>query len=265
MEFVKDIIAKFAIDNGVLIVGALIALVAVGMLLGSARKMIATLFVGSLNAGEAAAKHLIEKPKGVLLSIGLTCIVLPSIAGGYWLSPTKIMEKPVIVEKPVIKIVEKPIIERVPVTDNSMIERLQRELAQASARGARFEEQLSLAQRNAQTLSDEKQQYAARVADLNSRLYALTPTADKQRMQQLSGQLDELHETQLQANVARAKITRERWESLFLWPSSSAVPGREEDCYHKQCAPCMRNYAVYKQMALILKQHGGWTVASWED
>lgn len=262
MEYVKEMLLRFVLENGSLIAAGLIALAAVGMLLGSIKKMIVALFTSSLRVGEEAAKRVMEKPKGLILAGSVLGAVLPAWWIGYSRAPVKI------VEKPVVRIVEKPVIERVP--DTAIVNRLQGELQQAEAKASGLESQLTTSQRSVETLTQEKQKYQSQVNSLSARLYALSPSADKTKMEQLSKQLNEWHLTELGTQVERSKITREHWELgflLYIHEGSGAFGGVsfEATAYHKQCAQCQKHFATRKEMDVIFKRHPNWSLTNWDD
>ena len=81
MDYIKDMAFRFAMENGSLIAAGLVALVAVGMLLGSIKKMIAALFATSSRAGDSAAAQVMAKPKGLLLLGSMLGLALPRVVG----------------------------------------------------------------------------------------------------------------------------------------------------------------------------------------
>ena len=61
-------------------------------------------------------------------------------------------------------------------------------------------------------------------------------------------------------------MIRENWELNFIWYSHEGQGWVGGDTpYHKQCAICQRNFAIYREMDPILKRHPGWTQTDWSD
>jgi hypothetical protein len=190
MDFAKDQLVQLVTANLAWIAAGVAAIAAVGLLIGIVKKLAAAMLAASLNAGDAAARRIAEKPRGV--AVGLAAFALAITGLWAWHTFTA------------PRIVEKPVIHTVTVPDEAAI------AAVAEARGkygdaesarSDAEAKAANAKTRANTLetrltNTEKalKQAETQVAALAAQLRELSPPeGDEKALERLAKQIDTLH------------------------------------------------------------------------
>lgn len=254
MDFVKDLALRFVMENGQFIALVIGGLMAAGMALGSAKKILGKLLLASLRGGEGLASKLMEKPKAVALGLGVFALSLL----GLWAWHTFTAPKIVVKEVPVV------------VADDEAVRHLQRQLAQAErakavaerAKAAADNEAAS-AKRLADAEAERKREAEQQAASLAAKVSSLTPSTDRSRMEELAKSFDDLHATGIYDEIDTLKKRRAFNSSKFA--AYSHPPDYSMTQYHRECRACNKNLAINKEMDEILKRHPKWNRRYWPD
>jgi len=285
MDYVKDRIMQLITDNLLYIAMGVAAIAGLAMLLGLLKKLAAATLTASLNAGDAAARKIAEKPRGV--AVGLAAFALA--IGGLWAWHTFTAPK----------IIEKPVIQTVTVRDETA------DAAIAEARGKYGEAESARSDAEAKAASvkakadaletrlaaaeQARKQAETQAASLATQLRELSPPeGDETALERLKTQIDHMHAevvtgelrllaeaeanaaTELKPDVfmgydrygreiwrqvpdrnpqaAQAAYRKYRSYSHKYFSSFDGSLSTRETFYHRSCSLCDHNCRIWQKM-----------------
>jgi hypothetical protein len=255
-EFIRDTLVQFLTQNWMLIALIVASITALGMAVGSIKKLIGKIVNGAFDAGDKLATKIMQKPKGLLLLGSLVGLTLPAWLVGYMRAPEKI--------------VEKPVIERVVVSDNSEIARLNGLLAQTDGQHAQImnranvlEQQVlaerqavAVAQKDAAESREKAAQADARVAEMHEKLFPKKPKTIDRQIRDLMKLFDWEHNALIEAERKqmykagqREKLDDVYDDMRFRWQYIKYIDGKPQErpawfFVHPECDKCERNWQI---------------------
>jgi hypothetical protein len=235
-DYIRDFVFKLASDNWTTLAWIGAAVAAAGAGFGVLTKLVAWMFKASLSGGEAAAKLMGEKPKGVAVFLAVFAMFVTGLWAWHRFTAPKIVEKIVVQEVPVREFV-------------------QPDMKQVEAERVAAERRVVEAKNAAAAADIARMEAESRAADLASKVKAISPPeGDKEALENLSKQLDTLHMDGVLGEMDRPGFDYRRYRAYRHENAPDSMTHRNESLYHRGCKVCDANFNAEVKMDEIYKR-----------
>lgn len=266
-EWFTELAGEVARENAPWVVTCIVALIAFGMVIGAAKRLVSLCFTKFLDVGDTMVALIAQKPKSIVLVVVVLGIALPSAIWGYYYAPPKIERVQV------DRVVKVP--EPYAVQDEAEINRLRAVIQQherdaaamrgqassAESRARSLEESLEASKRTIVILTRQKEEAAAlieklapppppeplaRERELEARREALQEES-KSLLKEIHNawkELDDLHYDGVQHDYKRVR-------NYQFFRRETVLNGeflQVQRYFHRNCQICNHNFEVEKRV-----------------
>ncbi len=223
-DLFRDKVMEIIAANGMWIAGGVAAVAGLVMLLGMLKKLLAAMLAASLNAGDAAARKLAEKPKAVMLALSVFALAVTGLWAWHTFTAPKIVEREVV----------RTVTVKDDTADAAIAEARgkygQAETARsdAEAKANALENRLATVEQARKQDEQARKQAENQIVSLTAQLRQLSPPDDDRALSRSSAQLDTLHQAGVESETSGNFDYRRFKQVGFTY-------------YHRKCAICDQN------------------------
>jgi len=263
-DFMRDSLIQIITANAMPIAVGVAAVALLAAALGVVKKLVTAMLAASLNAGEAAARKLTEKPKAVMLGLGVFSLAILGLWAWHTFSAPKVIEKPVIHTVTV----------KDEAAEAAVVEIREQYGAVESARSD-AEARAVAAERRAAALEQARKQDAqarenaeAQVVSLSAQLRELSPPeGDQKALDRLLHEIDTLHADGVALEAAminapaiyqEAANQRVNYRNYRKYSHKCSSPygsiSSVDIFYHRRCSVCDQNFQARVKVDAIVER-----------